>query len=64
MSEELTQAAVEAFRALRSDEEVQRLPAGSQLRKRRIRVIIEPIAQEYGVGIEDVAMKLARMMTP
>jgi hypothetical protein len=56
------QAVMDAFRALRDDEQVQTLRPGSQHRKQRIQEVLKPVADNYGLKVEDVAIELARMM--
>lgn len=54
----------EAFQALRQDDYVQDLPAGSQRRRDRITRILDPIASANGMTTKELAGALARSMTP
>jgi hypothetical protein len=56
-------AVAEAFRSLRNDDAVSQLPPGSQSRKRRIRELLDPIADIYGVSSSDLAMAVARRLS-
>ncbi len=56
-------ALMEAFRALRADDHVQKMPVGSSARKAAIRRVLRPIAEAYDVGHEDLAMALANEMS-